>query len=134
MAKTFKVQFEGVEEAIKRLEKIGGNVNEAVEEALQETYDYVTPNLKKELDRYKIRSGDMVQSFRKKEKVQWYGFIAQIKAGFDYDISQHALYHMITGSPYRKPDKKLYNALYGAKTKKEIQRIQKEVFIRKIGV
>lgn len=133
MTKTFRVDFEGIDEAIRRIEELGGSVKNATEKALQETYDYVTPNINKELSKYKVRSGDMKKSFRNNEKVQWYGFMAQIKAGFDYDISNHALYHMITGTPYMKPNKKLYNALYGAKTKSEVKRIQQEVFIREIG-
>lgn len=133
MAKTFKVGFEGIEEAIERLEKLGGNVEEATEEALNQTYDYITPKLKEELSKYKVRTGGMTDSFRKNEKVEWYGFMAQIKAGFDYDISDHALYHMITGTPYMEPNKNLYNALYGAKTKSEVQKIQKEVFLDKIS-
>lgn len=133
MSKTFRVDFEGMNEAIKRLEDLGGDMNKAAEKALQKTYDYVTPNVKKELSKYSVRSGDMVASFRKNEKVEWIGFIAQIKAGFDYDISSHALYQMITGTPYMKPNKKLYNALYGAKTKKEIEKIQKEVFVHEIS-
>lgn len=133
MSKTFRLDFDGMNEAIRRLENLGGNVAEATEKALQETYDYVTPNIKKELSKYTVRSGDMVKSFRNNEKVKWFGFMAQIKAGFDYDISSHALYHMITGTPYMKPNKKLYNALYGAKTKAEVKRIQQEVFAREIG-
>lgn len=133
MAKTFKLDFEGIDEALARLDDLGGNVKKATEKALEATYDYVTPNINKELSKYKVRSGNMVSSFRKNEKVEWFGFMAQIKAGFDYDISNHAIYHMITGNPYMQPNKKLYNALYGAKTKKEIQRIQKEIFVREIG-
>lgn len=132
MAK-FGLNFEGMNEAIKRLKNMGGNVTEAAEEALKETYDYVTPNIEEELSKYKVRTGAMRDSFRNKERVQWFGFMAQIKAGFDYEISSHAIYHMITGNPYMEPNKKLYNALYGAKTKKEVERIQREVFLRKIG-
>lgn len=132
MAKTFGVNFEGVDEAIRKLEKLGGNAMEAAEEALEETYNYVTPKIKKELSKYKVRTGAMVESFRKNEKVEWYGFMAQIKAGFDYDISGHSIFHMITGTPYMEPNKKLYNALYGARTKSDIEKIQREVFLDKI--
>ena len=43
----------------------------------------------------------------------------------------------VYGQPHEAPDRALYNAVYGEKTKKEIRRIHEEVFdkvLRRLGL
>lgn len=131
MAK-LKFQFKGMENIMKTINDMGLDIHDAAEEALEKSYDLVTNQVKSELTRYKTNTGSMEESFYKSEKVQWIGETARVKAGFDWRESMHSTYMMITGTPHREPDKKLYNAIYGTSTNKEIKKIQEETLMKVI--
>lgn len=126
------LKFNGVEAILKTIDNMGLNVHDAAEEALKASYDLVTKQVETELIKYKTNTGNMRESFYNSETVKWIGQTASVKSGFDQKESMHATYMMITGTPYRKPDKNLYNAIYGAATKKAIKQIQEETLMKLI--
>ena len=120
---TVKIDFKGMDSVLKTINRIGTNAHNAIDKALLDCHELVTKQVDQEMTRYKSHTGQMKESIYRDEKVQWYGETARIFAGFDQKKSMHATYMMITGTPYRAPDRKLYNAIYGAKTKKAIKEI-----------
>ncbi len=142
MAK-MSIKIQGLNEYAKRLENINGDINRAIESTLIGTHALITRNLKKALKKgVPLKSGgiskpidmnkssgtgNMEKSFMDIPDVHWYGDKAMIRVGFEQSISQHATYMMITGTAYTAPSQELYDAIYGAKTKREIKKLQKEI-------
>lgn len=127
-----KFDAKGFENMLQTIDRMGLSVKEATNQALKESYDLVTNQLKQELARYKENTGALKDSFYESEEVHWIGGNAYIKAGLNQKQSMHATYMMITGTPYKSPDKQLYNAIYGAKTKKAIKEIQEKALMKVI--
>lgn len=131
MAK-IKMDFKGMSSVMETIDKMGLSVHDAAEKALKESADLVTNQVKQELPRYKVNTGEMKDSLYENQKVIWIGETASISAGFNQKDTMHATYMMITGTPYMFPDKKLYDAIYGAKTKKAIKEIQERALMEVI--
>jgi hypothetical protein len=58
--------------------------------------------------------------------VSWEGMTGSIKVGFDFKKSGVKSIFLMYGTPKMPPVAGLKNAIYGAKTKKEIGRLQAE--------
>jgi hypothetical protein len=73
--------------------------------------------------------------------VEWTGMVAEVAVGFDLTKKGgfHSIYVMngtkVHGTPRVKKDQKLWNAIKGAQTKKEIAALQEEILRKylKIG-
>lgn len=129
MAKKVKLtidfkQFVNVAEQVARL---GGNVDTVVEDCLKKSRDLVTDNLKQEMRKHHL-TGDTEKSIRDNEPVKWERDRASIKVGFDIANGGLPSIFLMYGTPRMKKDKKLYNAVYGAKIKKEVKKLQQEIF------
>jgi hypothetical protein len=147
MAK-LSIKIDGLNEYINKLNQVGGNVHKAIENALIESHELITKQVKDALakgvplknggrsnpiDMYKSNgTGNMAKSFMDEPYVNWFGDRAIIQVGFNQSISQHATYMMITGTAYTKPSTQLYNAIYGKKTKEKVAEIQKNALERAI--
>lgn len=125
------LQFSGFDEMITKLDELQGDLKETTEKALQASFDHVTPKLAKDIKKHKL-TGATEASLRKNEKVEWSGTTASINVGFDIDNGGLPSIFLMYGTPRMKPDKKLYNDIYGSKTKKEIAEIQREIFASEI--
>lgn len=133
MAKKNKLtlQFDGFADMAARLDELGGDLKAITEEALQASFDHVTPKLAEDIKPHK-RSGMTEASLRKRETVEWDGSVGSINVGFDIENGGLPSVFLMYGTPRMKPDRKLYNDIYGAKTKKEIAQIQGDIFAEAI--
>ena len=148
MAKKTKLSLDGdiFKEYADKLEKLGGNLRETVEKALEESADYVNDNLERDIKPHR-RTGKTEKSLRKDWKVEWQGMTASIPVGFDvtkgglpsiflmYGTPKHGPVGKrpgAAGHPGIKQDKKLFNDVYGSATQKKIQEIQEKVFTEEI--
>ena len=117
-----------------QLEKAGGNaLKTAVDKALTESARYTDAELEKAIAPHR-KSGRTEKSLEGESRPEWSGTNASIDVGFD--ISNGGLPSIflmygtkVHGQPHVEPDRKLYNAVYGTKVKKEIQKIQEEAFL-----
>lgn len=125
--KKMTVDFKGFEEIYSKLDKLSANTKEITTKALQESYNKVTPNIKNAISSHKL-TGQTEKSLREKEKVNWNGFNGYINVGFDISNGGLASIFLMYGTPKMKPDKKLYNSIYGTKIKKEVKEIQEKIF------
>lgn len=142
-----KMNFRGVDSILKTINRMGANAHDAVEKALLDCHELVTKQTREAVRKGVVitsprgtwqtminldSTNELKESFYEKETVRWYGETAQIFAGFDQKKSMHATYLMITGNPYMTPSKEMYNAIYGAKTKKAIKEIQEKALMQVI--
>ncbi len=134
MANKLVFDTKGLEEMIAWLSEFDNGTEErrAVEDALKDSKDYVTKQLAEEIERHR-RTGITEKSLDKNDSVSWEGTQASIPVGFHIRQGGLASIFLMYGTPRMQPDKKLYNAIYGSKTKKEIHEIQEAAFIRAIN-
>lgn len=133
------IDFEGVDLYIKQLEELGeGAAQRATESALKATQAYVADQVVKAMKKHeppvsKYGTHTTDKAIIKNAPVEWVQTSASISVGFDIDnggLPSLFLMHgtELNGQPHIKEDAELYNAVYGSKTKREIRKIQKDVF------
>lgn len=121
------IDFKGFEEYAERLEKLGGNLKETVDKALQESAELVNEQLHDEMKRHN-RTWDTDKSIRDDARVEWSGNIGSIDVGFDIAHGGLPSIFLMYGTPRMNKDQKLYNAVYGAATKRKVKELQEQIF------
>lgn len=148
--KAFGVQFDGFTELAQELEKLSGNLQDAIEESLGVIPEIVNPKLKSAIEKHE-ESGRTAKSLVEKPKVEWDGLKASISVGFDidegglasiflmYGTAKHAPSNQYgkpkkssPGMSYTEQDKELYDAIYSKQTQKQISEKQQEMFTKAI--
>ena len=119
----------------KQLNEAGGNtLTTAVENALTTSASYIDSQLKAAIAPHR-RTGTVEQSLdTHPNQVEWFGSNASVQVGFNLsDGGLPSLFLMygtkVHGQPHVKPDKKLYNAVYGSRVKNQVHKIQEEAFL-----
>lgn len=127
------VDFDGYDLMKKQLDQIGGNATKrAVESALKASQQVVARQVSAAITPHTM-TGDTKKSIVKNDPVEWTGDTAAVGVGFDIKggglPSIFLMYGtQLHGQPHITPDRNLYNAVYGAKTRKEILKIQEQAF------
>lgn len=143
MSKKFTIQFDGYKDLAEMLDKLNGDLIKTAEEALDKSHEYVTPKLQKAMIKHRVNkntrrknTGETERSLITKSNAHHEGMIVSVDVGFKIRKGGLPSIFLMYGTPKMKPDKELYNALYGTKTKKDLKEIQKKVFekaLRKAG-
>lgn len=125
------LQFKAFEEFAEKLDKLGGDLRATTEKALQNSHDYVTPKIEKDMKNHK-RTGKTAGSIRSDAKVEWDGSVASVDIGFD--ITHYGLpsIFLMYGTPKMKKDQNLFDDIYGKTTQKKIKELQEKTFARAI--
>lgn len=133
MAKKNRIglEFEGLEQMMSKLEQFGGDIQGTVETALVESKRHVHKNLESAMAKHN-ETFETVKSLKNSEKVEWAGSVAKIGVGFDIANGGLPSIFLMYGTPKMSPDKNLYNAVYGNKTKKEVAQIQEQIFLEEL--
>lgn len=136
------LNFDGLEEMIKQLDAVEGDLRIVTEKALIASKERVTEELRRVTVPANFPAGGKYSTSRtassidESKSVSWEGTTASIPVGFDLNISGLTSIFLIRGTPHHKPPMKqvrpMYNAIYGAKIKKEVQEIQRRVFADEI--
>lgn len=121
------LDFKNFEEYAERLDKLGGNLREAIEKALQESADLINQQLESDMPKHH-RTGRTQRSILSNGRVEWSGTIAEIKVGFSISNGGFPSIFLMYGTPRMDKDQKLYNDVYGAATKRKVREIQEKVF------
>lgn len=127
------LQFSGWEDYVAKLDKLGGTqvMKKGVEEALIESKKHVNPLIEQSMAKLpaggRYSTGNTKQSIDDEMSVEWEGMTGTIKVGFDFSKSGVTSIFLMYGTPRMQPVSGLKNAIYGAKTKKEIAEIQERV-------
>ena len=125
------VDFKGFAEQAELLENLGGDLKETVNEALEQSKNYVDSQLHARMIKHH-RTGRTEQSIRDNARVEWHGLVAEVKVGFDISNGGLPSIFLMYGTPRMQKDQQLYNAVYGAYTKKKVREIQAQVFAEAI--
>lgn len=131
------VEFTGYDVLKKQLDELSGKATEkAVESALKASQQVVAGQANEAITRH-TKTGATQKSIIKNGVVRWTQDTAEIDVGFDIDNgglpSIFLMYGTkLHGQPHVTPDRNLYNAVYGSKTRKEVKKIQEEVFTKVI--
>lgn len=136
MARKNKVgfAFSGFEEICEKLDGIGGNLKQTTETALVKSKAVVTVNLVKATQKSnypaqgKYSSGDLRHSIHTGKTVEWNGTVGEIHVGFDFAKSGLTSIMIMYGTPRMNKVQSIYDAVYGNKTKKQVRKVQEEIF------
>lgn len=131
------LQVKGFDEYMDRLDRLGGSdaMKRAVESALKASKQYVNPQLEAAMTKSKLPAGGKYSrggtkaSIDKELTVKWSGITGmtgEINIGFDFKKSGLKSIFLMYGTPRMKPVSGLKNAIYGAKSQKQIIDIQAE--------
>lgn len=129
-----KIEIEGFDEILKKLNALEGDVRKATEDALRKTHEIVTEKAEKGMANANLpaggeySTGDTLKTLRRNAEIEWQGNVAEVKVGFDIANGGLVSIFLMHGTPRMNPDRALYNAFYGNTTKKEIIAAQEEVF------
>ena len=142
MARRNKIglRVKGFNEYMAKLDEIGGNaaMKRGVESALKTSKQYVNPQINKAMStgnlpaKGKYSTGETKESIDTNMNVEWDGFLARIKIGFDFNESGITSVMLMYGTPKMPPVKGLKSSIYGAKTKREIANLQTEALTKTI--
>ena len=138
----FTVDFSGFEQYQRKLEELAGGdaVKKALNTALEETQSIIADNVSAALSAHND-TGKLAKTIIKSEPPEWTAGVGAVNVGFDitaggtYDglPSIFLMYGTkLYGQPHIKPDKNLYNAVYGTATKRKVKEVQKEAFEKSI--
>lgn len=127
------LDFPGLEEYADKLDRLAGGeaLKEAVGEALEKSKDFINEQLHEEMKKHH-RTGLTEKSIMDNVKVEWSGNEVEVKVGFDIAHGGLASIFLMYGTPKAAKDQKLYNAIYGAATKRKIKALQDEAFQKAI--
>ena len=140
MAK-MSITFNGFAKLAEDIDAIGGDLHAAVDEALQETQSIVQDNVTSASAVYAAKGrkgyakGDMYNSIIQDLGIEWKGTVAEVKTGFSANGGatwagfMHSIFVMY-GTPKMAKDAKVYNAIKGSKTRKEIAEKQEEIMVK----
>ena len=122
----FAFRFDEVLDLAARIEKAGGDIQQAADKALRDTHDYITPQLSTGIARH-VATGDTKESLVQSPKVEWITPLkAQVNIGFDLGDGGWPSIFLMWGTPKMAPDVKLRKAAFGPAVKREVARLQKE--------
>lgn len=142
MAK-MSVTFDGFADMAERLDRMGGDLRKAANEALEATQDVTAQNLATAAAPYAHKGGGlkgyatgaMYRTIERDNRIAWGGSVATVDAGFDLkaDGGFHSIFVMY-GTPRMSKDVRVYNAIKGARTRADIAKRQKEIMQRYLAI
>lgn len=128
---TLKLNLTGFNELITKLDKLDGDVKEAVTDALEQAVESIESDTLNALKKDKLPAkgkyskGKTKESVIRDAKAVWSGSTAEIAVGFDYG-KPGAGGLLITGTPKMQPDYELQKIYKGKKYMKGIQQEMEE--------
>ena len=149
MAKNrMSVDFSGLDDYIKKLESIDESaVKRAFDSALLASEQVVKESVTAAMQRHND-TGETVKAVISGKQPEWTQSVGKAPVGFDIGDADHdqkddrlaSVFLMygtkVHGQPHIPPDKALYDAVYGAATRKRVRKLQEDAFrkvLRRLG-
>lgn len=132
MAKNIEFDFSALDNLQDMLKELDGNVDVAIDHALIDSQKYIAGKAAKAMEKHK-RTGLTADSIVQDREVHEKGGYKDIDVGFRIRAgglpSIFLMYGTtLYGQPHIKPDKELYDAVFGSKTRRDIEEIQEQAF------
>lgn len=129
-----RLDVKGFEEYMAKLDEVGGSaaMKRGVEGALLASKDHVNQKLDTIMQPPNMPAfgiywtGDTKKSIDKEMRVDWEGLVGSVKVGFDWSKSGIVSQVLMYGTASVPPVNGLHDAVFGAKTKRELKQIQVE--------
>ena len=147
MSNKSRIEFDGFEEAIARLNKLKNKIKNISEKALKKTHEIITQKAQDAITPHN-ETHQTEKTLRKEAEIEWNGTLASVKTGFSisegglasiflmYGTQSHAVSNQygknLGVAEETKRDAKMYNAFFGSSTRKEVAEAQKEIFNNEI--
>lgn len=136
-----KIIFSGFTDLAYEIDKAGGDLHAAVDEALTKTGQFVQNNVSQAALPYAhgglkgYADGDMFHSLKSDHPIIWKGTVAEVSVGFNlYDKGGYHSIFVMYGTPRISKDQKLYNSIKGTRTKHAIALLQEEVMKKHLAL
>ena len=134
------LQVKGFEEYMSKLDVLAGGqaMKRGVEGALKSSKQYVNPQITKSMAKSnlpaggKYSTGSTKKSIDNDMSVDWQGMTGSINVGFDFKKAGVTSIFLMYGTPRMQPVNGLKDAIYGAKTKREIKKLQEAALAKVI--
>lgn len=138
MATKMKILFDGFEDLANDISRSMGDhyLHMAVDDALVKTQTKIQENLRTAAAPYATKgkkgyaTGKMYKSIIHNGQVTWQGSKASVDVGFRLRQGGWSSIFIMYGTPRITKDTKVYNAIKGTKTKKEIAELQEETMYK----
>lgn len=130
-----EITFDGFDKLVEEIDRCGGNLRQAADEALSETQRLVQTEVTKASAIYSTKGGGrkgyatgaMVKKIIKNPEVTWEGTKATVEVGFIIkDAGIHTIF-LMHGTPKMQKDQKLYDAVFGEHIKNMIATAQEDI-------
>lgn len=131
-----RLEFEGFDAVLKKLNKIGADSKSIAEEALTKTHEIVTEKAEKAIATSNLPAGGhystgrTAASLQTTTKITWNGTEGSVKVGFNIKKGGLPSIFMMYGTPRYMKVQAIYDAFYGDQTEAEIANAQKEIFYK----
>ena len=150
MAK-MSITFNGFDVLAEKLNAMGKELKPAVNEALEESQKYIQQRLESAAAPYQSpkkgrlgwAKGNLYEAIIKDAQVEWEGYVASVRVGFSSKNRlgfMHSIFVMY-GVPFHgkfnhgyAKDTKIYNAIKGTRTKRQVEKIQKRILEEHINL
>lgn len=126
------IEFEGFEELLSDLKRLEGDAKAVAEEALNETQKIIAKRAHEAMKTHH-RTGRTEGSIIEKSSPEWEGFTAAAGVGFKIRDGGLPSIFLMYGTPRAPKDTKVYNAVYGSSVRKEVEAVQKDVFLKAVA-
>ena len=139
MAK-MSIIFDGFKDLADAIDRSGGDLHKAVNDALQQTQQLIQSNVRSAAAPYAAKGlqgyakGDMHGSILRDKAVTWKGTVAEVKTGFSANGGatlngfMHSIFIMY-GTPRINKDQKVFNAIKGTKTRNDVAKLQEKIML-----
>lgn len=137
MSKKWGIEYGALQEFLDELRRLEADTKGTVEKALVATQDYIADQADEHTEdkylpakgEFKSNPSQIKSAIIRDREVSWELSKAQISAGFDFAKASHSVY-LLNGTQTMEPAKGLKNAVQGAKAKKAVAEIQKDIFYK----
>lgn len=137
MSKKWGIEYGALQEFLDELRRLEANTKGTAEKALVATQDYIAQQADKHTDdeylpakgEFKSNPSKVKAAIIRDREVSWELSKAQISTGLSGKKALHSIY-LLNGTQTMEPAKGLKNATQGAKARKAVAEIQKDIFYK----
>ena len=131
------LSFEGLDEMMKKLERLDKDTKQVTEEALTKAHEIVTAKAEAAVRQLpaggRYSRGDTAASLQRTPRIKWSGSEASVEVGFNIRKGGLPSIFMMYGTPRYMKVQAMYDAFYGSQTEGEVINAEKEIFLNAIG-
>lgn len=125
------LEFDGMAQLMAKLDRMGASADKAAERALEKTHEVVTERVDaaQGSSRYNVVpgvAGATSGSVHRRPDVEWSGALASVGVGWSIGSGGLPSVFLMYGTPSIAPDRGLYDAVFGAKTRAAVKGAQAE--------